>query len=82
MDKPSQIFYLDGTGMSLDPSPPQVVEKCRMKNHLHLGPGTKPQETALACCNAAGYALTPFVVFDKMSLRPELTAGEVYVLQH
>jgi len=77
LDKPSQIFNLDETGMPLDSLLPQVVVKCSMKNPSSVGSGDKSQVTVLACCNAAGYALPPFVIFDRMSLKPELTADEV-----
>ena len=33
--------------------------------------------TVLSCCSAAGYALPPFVIFDRMQLKPELTKKEV-----
>ena len=77
VDKPSHIFNLDETGMPLDPSPPLVVAKRGQKNPSAVGSGDKTQVTVLACCNAAGYALPPFVIFDRMSLKPELTVGEV-----
>jgi len=77
VDKPSHIFNLDETGMPLDPSPPLVVAKRGQKNPSAVGSGDKTQITVLACCNAAGYALPPFVIFDRMSLKPELTVGEV-----
>lgn len=38
---------------------------------------TKSQVTVLACSSAAGYALPPFVIFDRKSLNPQLTVGEV-----
>jgi len=63
--------------MPLDPSPPLVVAKRGQKNPSAVGSGDKTQVTVLACCNAAGYALPPFVIFDRMSLKPELTVGEV-----
>ena len=77
VDKPSHIFNLDETGMPLDPSPPLVVAKRGQKNPSAVGSGDKTQVTVLACCNAAGYALPPFVILDRMSLKPELTVGEV-----
>lgn len=72
-DKPSQIFNLDETGMPLDPSQPRVVAQRGMKNPSAVGSGDKSHITAVA----AGYALPPFVIFDKMHLKPELTKGEV-----
>jgi len=77
VDKPSQIFNLDETGMLLDPSPLLVVAKLMWTEESAVGSGDKTQIAVLACCNAAGYALPPFVTFDRMSLKPELTVGEV-----
>ena len=77
MDKPSQIFNLDETGMPLDPSPPLVVARCGQKHPSAVGSGDKSQITVLSCCSAAGYALPPFVIFDRQKLNPELTIGEV-----
>ena len=31
----------------------------------------------LACCNAAGYTIPPLVIFDRKTLKPEMTVGEV-----
>ena len=75
-DKPSQIFNLDETGMPLDPSPPHIVAARGTKNPSAIASGDKAQITVLACCSAAGYALPPFVIFDRLSLKPELTEGE------
>ena len=77
MDKPSQTFNLDETGMPLDPSPPLVVARCGQKHPSAVGSGDKSQITVLSCCSAAGYALPPFVIFDRQKLNPELTIGEV-----
>lgn len=76
-DKPAQIFNLDETGMPLDPSAPRVVAGRGSKHPSALAFGDKSQITVLACCSAAGYALPPFVIFDRLSLKPELTVGEV-----
>ena len=47
--------------------------------------GDKSQITVIACCNAAGYAIPPTVVFDRKQIRQELTYGEIpgtYTLQN
>ena len=31
----------------------------------------------LACCSAAGYALPPFVILDRLTLKEDFTTGEV-----
>ena len=76
-DKPSQIFNLDETGMPLQPTPPRVVAERGMKNPSAPVSGDRSQITVLACCSASGYVLPPFVIFDRLNLRPELTDGEV-----
>ena len=77
LDKPAQIFNIDETGMSLDPSPPSVIARRGQKHPSAVGSGDKTQITVLSSCSAAGYALPPFVIFDRKSLKLELTVGEV-----
>lgn len=76
-DKPSQIFNLDEMSIPLDPCPPRVVNQRGMKNPLVVGSGDKSQIAILSCCSAAGYALPPLVILDRLQLTPELTKGEV-----
>ena len=40
-------------------------------------PKAKLQVTVLACTCANGYVIPPFVIFDRKTLNPELTKGEV-----
>ena len=47
------------------------------KNPSYLTGGTKTQITVLACACAAGYAIPPFIIFDRKTLVPQLTKGEV-----
>ncbi len=77
MNKPAQILNLEVTCMSLDPAPPLVVARRGQKHLSAICLGDKAQLTVLDCCSAAGYSLSPFVIIDRKSLRPEFTVGEV-----
>ena len=77
LDKPSQIFNLDETGMPLNPSPPHIVATRGMKNPSAIGSGDKSQITVLACCSASGYVLPPFVILDRLTLKQDFTMSEV-----
>ena len=77
LGKPSQIFNMDETGMPLDPNPPFVVAPVGTKHVSCMRTGDKSQITVIACCNAAGYAIPPTVVFDRKQIRQELTYGEI-----
>ena len=77
MDKPCQVFNADESGMPLDPPSLKVVATSGAKHSQVICSGNKAQITILACCNAAGYAMPPMVIFDRKSLKPELTVGEV-----
>lgn len=77
LGKASQIFNMDETGMPLDPKPPFVVAPVGAKHVSCMRTGDKSQITVIACCNAAGYAIPPTVVFDRKQIRQELTYGEI-----
>ena len=66
--KPNQIFNCDETGMPLDPKPSRVLVSKGTKHPRAITTGNKTQITILACCNAAGYCLPPFVLFDRKAL--------------
>ena len=63
--------------MPLCPKPPKIIDKVGAKNPNYLTGNTKSQITVLACVSAAGYAIPPFVIFDRKTLNPEYTRGEV-----
>lgn len=75
--KPSQIFNLDETGMPLDPTLPKVVTLKGTKHATSVTTGDKAQITVLVCCSSSGYVIPPLVVFDRKTLKPEMTVGEV-----
>ena len=62
--KPNQIFNCDETGMPLNPKPSKVLVSKGTKHPRAITTGNKTQITVLACCNAAGYCLPPFVLYD------------------
>ena len=53
------------------------MDKTGSKNPSFVTGGDKSQLTVLACCSAAGYAIPPFVIFDRQSLNQGMTKGEV-----
>ena len=85
-NKPSCIFNCDESGIPLNPKSLKVVDKVGSKNPSYLTSGSKTQITVLACTCAAGYALPPLIIFDRMTLNEAFTKGEVpgtiYGLSH
>ena len=77
VSKPNQIFNCDETGMPLNPKFPKGIVAKGIKHPRAVTTGNKTQMTVLACCNAAGYCLPPFVLFDRKCLRPAMCDGEV-----
>ena len=77
MDSPSVIFNLDESGFPLDPKSPLVVCRSGQQHPSSLSSGNKSQITVLACCNAAGYVIPPFVIFSGKIFKQELTNGEI-----
>ena len=76
-DRPGLIFNCDETGLPLNPKCTKVVDKIGAKNPSFVTGGDKAQITVLACSSAAGYAIPPFVIFDRKSLNQSMTKGEV-----
>lgn len=86
IDKPARIFNCDETGVPLNPKSLKVVDKVGSKNPSYLSGDSKSQITVMACTCAAGYAIPPLVIFDRLSLNEAMTKGEVpgtiYGLSH
>ena len=76
-NNPSRIFNCDETGMPLSPKGVKVVAKTGAKSVSAVTGDTKTQVTVLACCCANGSIIPPFVIFDRKTLNPELTTGEI-----
>ena len=73
-NKPEHIWNLDETGVSLDHSPPKVLqfakEKCRM-----LTAGKTPNTTMISAVNAIGETLAPFFIFKGKRVSAALKEG-------
>ena len=76
-NRPAQIFNCDETGLPLTHQPPKVVACVGQKHPYTVTSSDKAQITVLACGSAAGYSIPPMVIFDRKSLKPEMTIGEV-----
>ena len=74
---PSQVFNMDETGMPLEPDLPLVIAGKGEKHVSCITTGNKAQVTVAAACNAAGYVIPPMVIFDRKTLKPEMTIGEI-----
>ena len=77
LDRPSQIFNCDETGLPLQHSFSSVVGVKGQKHPRSITTGTKKHISVLACANAGGYVLPQLVIFSRKGLSPELTKGEV-----
>ena len=75
--RPGQIFNCDETGMPLTHKPPKVVAQIGQKHPYSVTSGDKSQITVLACASASGYSIPPMVVYDRKSLQPDMTVGEM-----
>ena len=76
-NQPGVIFNCDETGLSLNPSSLRVVQQVGTKNPSYITGCDKSQITVLACTCAAGYALPPMVIFDRLTWNPKLAEGEI-----
>ena len=74
--KPGQVFNMDESGMPLDPKTPKVVAE-QGSTTVVVGSGNKSQVTIVGCCSAAGFCMPPMVIWDRKTLAPQLTIGEV-----
>ena len=57
--------------------PPKVVASIGQRHPYAITSNDKAQITVLACGRASGYTIPPMVIFDRKSLKPEMTIGEV-----
>ena len=79
LEKPSQIYNVDESGIPLNPRPPKVVSAKgrKTKKVRYRSSGRKGQITIVACANAAGQTIPPMVIYDAVNLNPAWTKEEV-----
>jgi hypothetical protein len=76
-ERPAQVFNCDETGMSFAPKPGKVAVGVGQKHPYKVTSGDKSQLTVLACASASGNCIPPMVIFDRKTLKLEMTHGEV-----
>ena len=74
---PQRIYNMDETGVPLDPRPPKVVAPKGQKKVRYRCSGQKSQITVVACCNATGHAIPPFIIFAAKQLNALWMRDEV-----
>ena len=77
LNKPAQIYNFDEVGMPLDHQLPRDVVKKGQKKVHYRSSGNKSQVTAVACVDAAGSAMPPYIIFDAKILNLDWTEGEI-----
>ena len=69
---PEQIYNMDESGIPLDPRPPKVAARKGQKKVRYASSRRKNQITIVACGNATGQPIPPFVIFDVKQLNLSL----------
>ena len=77
LSHPCQIFNIDESGMPYDPKPLKTIHKRGIKNPSHISSGSKGQVTIVGCVSAGGQCLPPMIIWDRKTLSPDLTIGEI-----
>ena len=77
LNEPTLIFNCDETGMPLEHVPSSVIVLRGAKHASSVTTGNKAQVTVMACVSASGNVLPPLVIFDRKTLKKEMTEGEV-----
>ena len=77
IDKPTQIYNCDESGMPLEHKMPKTFAQKGTKKVRQRSSGNKTHITILGCANAAGQALPPMVVFSGKNFNHALSEGEV-----
>ncbi|XP_066526699.1 uncharacterized protein [Hoplias malabaricus] len=65
MEKPSQIYTCDETSFQMDGTRFKVLSPRGAKHIYQQAPGTQDHVSVLACFNAAGEDIPPFIIFAK-----------------
>ena len=65
------------SGFSMDHKPGKLIGLKADRCFNMTTSGNKTQLTVLACVSAAGYAIPPMIIFDRLRLQQEFTVGEI-----
>lgn len=76
-DKPNLVFNMDETGLPLSPVPIKGVCKKGTKTPDSITSGDKSQITVIGCVSAAGHCIPPMIIWDRKTLQPDMTKGEL-----
>lgn len=76
LQKPTQIFNCDETGMPLGATNRRVVASVGSSASC-ITSNSKLQITVLACVSAAGISMPPFIIFQRKTINDSLIIGEV-----
>ena len=77
INSPSRIFNVDESGFPLQQKSQKVVARKGTKHPTVVTTGDKCQITVIACANAAGSVIPPMVIFDRKTLKSQLSEGEI-----
>lgn len=69
-ESPAQIYNVDETGMAYEHRPLKVVTLKGQEKVKCCTSGNKAQTTLVACVNAIGNAIPPFVIYNAKTLNP------------
>ncbi len=65
LDKPSNIFNVDETGIDMDSLTGKVVVDRNTKHPYQESRGEREHITANVCCSASGLVLPPMIIFER-----------------
>ena len=68
---------MNESGFPLAPKSPKRIHVVGDHSAKAINSGDKSQITVLACVSAGGHCLPSMVIWDKKSLSPQLTNGEI-----
>ena len=77
IDKPSQIYNCDESGIPLEHKMPKTVVKRGAKKIRQRSSGNKTQITVFGCGSATGQAIPPMVIISGKTFNHVLSEGEV-----
>lgn len=77
MQYPGQIYNVDETGLAYEHRPQKIVTLKGQQKVRCCTTSNKSQTTVVACVNAIGQAIPPYVIYDAKTLNPGWMQGGV-----